>query len=87
MSGGDLMVARRRAEVDMYFAADKEIPTFYRHNCHTEACLLNLVETYNGSSNQIKGIELFGEKNLKNLILRERFYVGFFVIGTRSQVV
>ena len=45
MSGGDLMVARRRAELDMYFAADKEIPTFYRHNCHTEACLLNLVET------------------------------------------
>ena len=35
MSGGDLMVARRRSEVDMYFAADKEIPNFYRHNCHT----------------------------------------------------
>ena len=62
MSGGDLMVARRRAEVDMYFAADKEIPTFYRHNCHTEACLLNLVETYNGSSNQIKGIEYLEKK-------------------------
>lgn len=86
MSGGDLMVARRRAELDMYFAADKEIPTFYRHECHTEACLLNLVETYNGSSNQIKGIEYL-EKNSKNLILQERFYVGFFVTGTRSQVV
>ncbi len=62
MSGGDLMVARRRAEVDMYFAADKEIPTFYTHKCHTEICLLNLVETYNGSSNQIKGIEYLEKK-------------------------
>ena len=62
MSGGDLMIARRRAELDMYFAADKEIPTFYRHECHTEACLLNLVETYNGSSNQIKGIEYLEKK-------------------------
>ena len=59
------------------FAADKKIPTFYRHECHTEACLLNLVETYNGSSNQIKGIEYL-EKKFKELdpsgeILRKFF--------------
>ena len=66
MSGGESMVARRRVELDMYFAADKEIPTFYRHECHTEACLLNLVETYNGSSNQIRAIEYL-EKKFKEL--------------------
>jgi len=62
MSGGDLMVARRRAELDMYFAADKEIPTFYRHKCHTKVCLLNLAETYNGTSNQVKAIEYLEKK-------------------------
>tara|TARA_B100000900_G_scaffold225827_1_gene191675 strand:- start:5725 stop:6441 length:717 start_codon:yes stop_codon:yes gene_type:complete len=62
MSGGDLMIARRRAELDMFFAADKEIPTFYKHSCHAKVCLLNLVETYNGSSNQIKGIEYLEKK-------------------------
>ena len=62
MSGGELMVARRRAELDMYFAADKEIPTFYRHKCHTKVCLLNLAETYNGTSNQVKAIEYLEKK-------------------------
>ena len=62
MSGGDQMIERRRVELDMYFAADKEIPTFYKHTCHTKICLLNLVETYNGTANQIKGIEYLEEK-------------------------
>ena len=62
MSGGDEMIERRRVELDMYFAADKEIPTFYKHTCHTKICLLNLVETYNGTANQIKGIEYLEEK-------------------------
>ncbi len=66
MSGGEMMIDRRRAELDMYFAADKDIPTFYRHSCHAKVCLLNLVETYNGSSNQIKGIEYL-EKKFKEL--------------------
>ena len=77
MSGGDLMTSRRRTELDMYFAPDKEIPTFYRHKCHTEVCLLNIAETYNGSATQIKGIEYL-EKKLKELdpsgeILRQFF--------------
>ena len=77
MSGGDLMVSRRRSELDMYFAADKEIPTFYRHTCHAEVCLLNIAETYNGSATQVKGIEYL-EKKLKELdpsggILRKFF--------------
>ena len=62
MSGGDRMIERRRVELDMYFAADKEIPTFYNHTCHTKVCLLNLAETYNGTANQIKGIEYLEEK-------------------------
>ena len=77
MSGGDLMTARRRTELDMYFAPDKEIPTFYRHKCHTKVCLLNIAETYNGSATQIKGIEYL-EKKFKELdpsgeILRKFF--------------
>ena len=77
MSGGDLMTSRRRSELDMYFAADKEIPTFYRHTCHAEVCLLNIAETYNGSATQVKGIEYL-EKKLKELdpsgeILRKFF--------------
>ena len=77
MSGGDLMASRRRSELDMYFAADKEIPTFYRHTCHAEVCLLNIAETYNGSATQVKGIEYL-EKKLKELdpsgeILRQFF--------------
>ena len=63
-SGGDLMTSRRRLELDTYFAPDKEIPTFYRHKCHSKVCLLNIAETYNGSANQIKGIEYL-EKKLK----------------------
>ena len=64
MSGGDLMTSRRRTELDMYFAPDKEIPTFYRHKCHAKVCLLNIAETYNGSATQIKGIEYL-EKKIK----------------------
>lgn len=77
MSGGDLMISRRRSELDMYFAADKEIPTFHPHKCHTEVCLLNLVETYNGSPTQVKAIE-FLEKNFKEFdpsgVILRRFF-------------
>ena len=77
MSGGDLMTSRRRSELDMYFAPDKEIPTFYRHKCHAKVCLLNIAETYNGSATQIKGIEYL-EKKIKELdpsgeVLRQFF--------------
>ena len=57
------MTARRRTELDMYFAPDKEIPTFYRHKCHAKVCLLNIAETYNGSATQIKGIEYLEKEN------------------------
>ena len=77
MSGGDLMTSRRRSELDMYFAPDKEIPTFYRHKCHAKVCLLNIAETYNGSATQIKGIEYL-EKKIKEMdpsgnVLRQFF--------------
>jgi len=77
MSGGDLMTSRRRSELDTYFAPDKEIPTFYHHKCHTKVCLLNIAETYNGCSHQIKGIEYL-EKKLTELdpsgeVLRQFF--------------
>ena len=78
MSGGDLMTSRRRTELDMYFAPDKEIPTLYPHKCHTEICLLNIAETFNNSPTQIKAIE-FLEKKFKEFdpsgeVLRRFFH-------------
>jgi len=57
ISGGESIVNRRRAELDTFLAADKEISTFTVHNCRLKTCLLNLPETYNGCSNQIRAIE------------------------------
>jgi GH24 family phage-related lysozyme (muramidase) len=57
LSGGDLIIGRRRAELDTYLAADKEIPTFTEHHCKLKTCLLNLPETYTGVANQIRAIE------------------------------
>ena len=53
---------RRREELNIYLSADKEIPTFTKHHCHTSICLLNLAETYNGSPNQVKAIEYLEKK-------------------------
>ena len=65
-SGGDLMVTKRRLELDTYLAASKEIPTLLPHHCHFRGkkCLLNLVETYNGAPNQLKAIEYLEKKLL-----------------------
>ena len=64
LCGGDRMRDRRRAELNAFLSADKEIPTFTRHNCQTSVCLLNLPETYNGAPNQIKAVEYL-EKKIK----------------------
>ena len=61
-SGGDAMINRRRTELNLYFAGDKEIPTQIKHTCATKRCLLNLPETYNGSPTQIKAIEYLERK-------------------------
>lgn len=62
LCGGDMVTNRRRLELDLYFAADKEIPTFYEHRCELQNCLLNIPETYNGSPNQVRAIEYLEEK-------------------------
>lgn len=64
LSGGEIIVNRRRTELDTFLAADKEIPTFTPHNCKLRTCLLNLPETYNGSANQIRAIEYLEGKIL-----------------------
>jgi len=61
-SGGERFVERRRVELDLYLAGDKEIPTFIPHKCQTRQCLLNLAETYTGAPNQIKAIEYLERK-------------------------
>jgi len=60
--GGERLVNRRRAELDLFYAADKEIPTQLPHKCKLDYCLLNLAETFNGASNQIKAIEYLESK-------------------------
>lgn len=64
LSGGDLIISRRRAELDTYLAPDKEIPTFTEHRCKLKTCLLNLPETYTGVANQIRAIEYLEGKLL-----------------------
>lgn len=61
-SGGERVVDRRRTELNTFFAADKEIPTFTPHKCQTEYCLLNLAETYHGAYTQIRAIEYLENK-------------------------
>lgn len=61
-SGGETMINRRRTELNLYFAGDKEIPTQIKHTCYTNRCLLNLPETYNGAPTQIKAIEYLERK-------------------------
>lgn len=61
-SGGETMIDRRRTELDLYLAADKEIPTLAYHNCQSSYCLLNLAETFNGAAHQIKAIEYLERK-------------------------
>ena len=62
MSGGDLFVERRRVELNIYLAADKEVPLFIQHRCEMKQCLLNIHESFNGSPNQIKAIEYLERK-------------------------
>ena len=61
-SGGDLMIDRRRSELDTFFAPDKAIPTLVPHRCHSKICLLNLPETYTGVPGQLKAIEYLEKK-------------------------
>ena len=49
-------------ELDLYFSADKEIPTLVPHKCEVKYCLLNLMETYKGTREQIKAIEYLERK-------------------------
>ena len=61
-SGGDIVVARRRAELNTYLEPDKEITTYFKHTCENKYCLLNLCETWNGSPYQIKAVEYLERK-------------------------
>tara|TARA_R100001510_G_C7634584_1_gene192944 strand:+ start:443 stop:1186 length:744 start_codon:yes stop_codon:yes gene_type:complete len=62
LSGGEAVRDRRRTELDLYFAADKEIPTLVPHKCEVKYCLLNLMETYNGTREHIKAVEYLERK-------------------------
>ena len=62
LSGGDGMRDRRRAELDLFLSADKKIPTFTKHKCHTPVCLLNLPDTFTGAPNQVKAVEYLEKK-------------------------
>jgi GH24 family phage-related lysozyme (muramidase) len=61
-SAGERFVNRRRSELNLYLAGDKEIPTFTPHKCELKRCLLNLPATYNGAPNQLKAISYLERK-------------------------
>jgi GH24 family phage-related lysozyme (muramidase) len=63
-SGGELMISRRRTELNTFLAPDAEIPTFVPHKCELKQCLLNLPETWNGAPTQVKAIEYLERKLL-----------------------
>ena len=56
------LLQRRRAELNMFLAPDKEIPTLYKHKCKLKQCLLNVAECYNQTPNQIKAMEYLERK-------------------------
>ena len=60
------LVDRRRAELDVFFQADKEVSTLVEHRCKTSRCLLNIATSYNGSPQQIKAIEYLEKELLKH---------------------
>ena len=62
---GQWVVDRRRSELNLFLAPDKEIPTLVKHNCNMNRCLLNLPATYNGNPNQIKAINYLEKKLLE----------------------
>ena len=53
---------RRKAELNVYLAPHKEVPTLVPHNCQAKQCFLNLAETYQGTQQQIKAIEYLEKK-------------------------
>lgn len=59
---GTWVINRRRSELNLFLAPDKEIPTLIKHNCNLNQCLLNLPVTYNGNPNQIKAINYLEKK-------------------------
>lgn len=61
-AGGEAMVNRRRVELNVYLAPDKEIPTQVEHKCELKRCLLNLPETWNGSPTQVRAVEYLEKK-------------------------
>ena len=83
LNKSDLVIDQRRSELNLFFAPDKEVPTFLPHKCKLKYCLLNIHETYNGNVNQIKGINYL-EKRFKNLILQGKSYVDFSVTGIKN---
>lgn len=63
---GEWVVDRRRSELNLFLAGNKEIATLVKHKCDLNYCLLNIPETYNGNPNQIKAINYL-EKKMKDL--------------------
>ena len=56
------LIQRRKAELNMFLAPDKEIPTLYKHKCKLKQCLLNVADCYNGTPSQIKAMEYLERK-------------------------
>ena len=60
---GENFIDQRRSELNLFLAPDKNIPTLVPHKCKLKQCLLNIGDTYNGSTN---GIIMEDDDNIMN---------------------
>jgi len=65
IGASSLLKTRRRSELNVYLAPNKEIPTLVPHNCKLKQCFLNVADTYHGATNQIKAVEYLEGKLLE----------------------
>lgn len=61
-SGGQRMIDRRRTELNLYYAPEETMVAAAYHQCELKHCLINLAETWNGGTQQVKAIEYFERK-------------------------
>ena len=62
---GENFFDKRRSELNLFLAPDKDVPTLVPHKCKLNRCLLNIGDTYNGNINQIKAINYLEKKLLE----------------------
>lgn len=61
-SGGQTMIDRRRTELNLYYAPQETMVAAAYHKCESKYCLMNLAETWNGGTQQVRAVEYLEKK-------------------------